>query len=210
MLLIPLLISSCLSTGKGIVHAQVPGRHPQNRHVQFWVNLPRECKHGEPSNQVLRAAKTPVIKQDGAILKLIAGEYGGERSPLVGATPIMLMDVYLPPNCKTTLKIPSDHFLGTYTLEGNGTIVTTEVASLSVTTSKATSAGDVLCMPCEAGPAGLRFLLYAGVPITQPVNVDGYFVCCTPQDTKEACEDFEKCQGAFARGKNWSSTLANK
>lgn len=183
----------------------------QNRHVQFWINLPREGKGGEPSNQVLRAAKTPVIKQDGAIVKLIAGEYGGERSPLVGATPILLMDIYLPPNCKTTVKIPSEYFVGTYTLQGEGMLVTTtKVAPHSVTTRKATLAGDLLCIPCEAGPTGLRFLLYAGVPVTEPVNVDGYFVCCTPQDTEEACEDFEKCQGAFARGKNWSSTLANK
>lgn len=199
-----------MTTGRGIIHAQAPGSGPRNRHVQFWINLPREHKDAAPANQVLREAKTPSLQTDGAQLRLLVGSYGGQTSPIRTATALLLMDVLVGPARSCILRPPADHFVGAYVLAGKGSIGGTAVGEHSVIRSRPRdeAAGESL-LEIAAGPAApLRLLLFAGQPIDEPVAADGFFVCRTSEETRQAVHDFEQCTRSFAAGKNWSSTLS--
>lgn len=203
-----------MTTGRGIIHAQAPGSDPHNRHVQFWINLPQDHKNLSPGNQVLREAKTPQLQVDGAQLRLLVGTYDKQKSPIRTVTPLLMMDVLVEPGRSCILRPPADHFVGAYVLGGEGSIGGVAVEEHSVVrsrpTTEVTAADDSSLLEVAASPAAapLRFLLFAGRPISEPVAADGFFVCRTPEETRQAVRDFEQCTNSFAAGKNWSSNLA--
>jgi len=200
-----------MTTGKGIIHAQVPkeGSKP-SRHVQFWINLPKDHKYCDPDNQVLRAAKTPVGKCGDAVCRLLIGKFEGKESPLQTKTPILIMDVKLPAGGRMQLKLPGNLFVGFYVLEGKGNVPgMVDMEESSIVLSKPGPPEESL-LELEAKEEDLRFLLFAGEPINEPVDFDGYFVCRSKDDTRKAINDFDKGEGPFAAGKTWSSKIANK
>lgn len=201
-----------MTTGRGIIHAQAPGSGPKNRHVQFWINLPRDHKDVSPGNQVLRETKTPRLQVEGAQLRVLVGTYDKQKSPIRTVTPLLMMDVLVEPDRSCTLRLSADHFVGAYVLAGEGSIGGTAVKEYSVVRSRPktgiTAKDDSLLEVTASSAAPLRFLLFAGQPISEPVAADGFFVCCTPEETRQAVLDFEQCTQSFSAGKNWSSKLA--
>lgn len=173
-----------------------------------WINLPKDKKGCEPGNQVLRASKTPLIKGSGSTVRLLVGEYGGQRSTIKTATSLLMMDVHITPNSNITIDLKGTFFVGAYTLTGTGTMANQKVQPYSVIASKPTG-NQESTLSCQAGPDGLRFLLYAGEPINDPISVDGYFVCRTKEETAKAVQDFDQRENSFAKGKSWSSKIAN-
>ena len=65
--------------------------------VQLWVNLPAKDKNAEPGYQTLLERDIPVVElPDGAgTLRVIAGDYEGNRGPARTFTPINLWDLRL-------------------------------------------------------------------------------------------------------------------
>ena len=200
-----------MTTGKGIIHAQVPKEDSKpSRHVQFWINLPQNHKYCDPNNQVLRAAKTPVGKCGDAVYRLLTGKFEGKESSLQTKTPILIMDVRLPALGKTQLKIPGSFFVGLYVLEGKGSVPgTINLKKNSIVLSKPDSSSESL-LELETKEEGLRLLLFAGEPINEPMEFDGYFVCLSKDDTNKAINDFDKGEGPFVASRAWSSKIANK
>jgi redox-sensitive bicupin YhaK (pirin superfamily) len=82
--------------GRGIVHSE---RTPQASRavaqgsrlhgIQTWVALPRADEESEPSFVHYRAADLPEVRRDGCVLRLIAGEGWGARSPVVVNSPTL-------------------------------------------------------------------------------------------------------------------------
>lgn len=177
-----------------------------------WINLPKDRKYCEPGNQVLRASKTPIINDtEGVEIRLLAGEYGTQRSPINTSSPLLMADIIMKPNTITNLNIPGEFFIGTYVLSGNGSIGEQAISKGSVTLSHAgpTIIGQST-LKCSGGSEGLRFLLYAGTPINDPINVDGFFVCCNHDETAKAVTDFDQRINSFAGGKSWLSNIAHQ
>lgn len=199
-----------MTTGRGIIHAQAPGSGPRNRHVQFWINLPQDHKSVAPGNQVLREAKVPILQAGGAHLKLLVGSYEGQTSPIRTLTPLLMMDVLVDAAHGCILRLPSDHFVGAYVLGGAGRIGGTAVGEYSVVRSlpKGGASGESVLEVAADPTVPLRFLLFAGQPINEPVAADGFFVCCSSEEAHRTIQDFEQCTRAFAAGKNWSSKLS--
>lgn len=160
---------------------------------------------------MLRANKTPLIRgPDGTLLRLLVGQYDGQRSTIQTASPLLMMDVHVAPNATLQLQLRRSFFVGTYVLSGTGTIGSCRVQPHSVATSQPPAIGpEDSTLSCQAGSDGMRFLLYAGEPIADPISVDGYFVCCTPEETRGAVADFDRRENRFAKGKSWSSAIAN-
>ncbi|MBK7965565.1 MAG: pirin family protein [Bacteroidetes bacterium] len=74
-----------MTAGKGVIHSEgVPAafleKGGEMELIQLWVNLPRSAKQHEPRYQDLRGENFPLIKEGDAGLKLIAGDYKGQKS----------------------------------------------------------------------------------------------------------------------------------
>lgn len=172
----------------------------------MWINLPREMKSCPPRNQVLRAHSTPLIREGGAELRLLVGQYGSHQSPITSGTPVLMMDVHVAPNAAIDLKLPGEFFAGVYVLDGEGRLGAQPLQPFSVATTRPTAAGETT-LGCQAGPRGLRFLLYAGRLLEGSLDVDGYFTCCSAEETTKALSDFEARTGDFALGKDWCASI---
>lgn len=63
-----------MTAGRGIVHSEMPEQDAGKlRGFQLWVNLPAKHKMTAPRYQDIPAADIPVLQQEGATIRLMAG-----------------------------------------------------------------------------------------------------------------------------------------
>lgn len=183
-----------MTSGRGILHEELPTRSPQGRvnGFQLWVNLPAAQKMEPPRYQEVTQAQVPLLVQPGAQLRLMAGEYAGQHGP-VGqiATQPLYMDVTLAPGAELELPLGRGMAAYVYVFEGAGVVASAPAEALRML---ALSDGDVLQ---ASSPTGMRFLLLAGKPIGEPVVPYGPFVMNTDAEIRQVFEDIRN--GTFAQ-----------
>jgi redox-sensitive bicupin YhaK (pirin superfamily) len=91
-----------MTAGSGVVHEEFHGRDFAKRGgnfevVQLWVNLPKKDKMTEPQYQALTKETIPevVLPNGDGLVRVLAGEYHGEKGPASTFSPINLWDVRL-------------------------------------------------------------------------------------------------------------------
>ncbi len=90
-----------MTAGRGIVHSErKPGDLREaaftNHGLQLWVALPEEREEDEPAFQHAPAGSIPQVAFGPAQVRLLVGQAFGERSPVLGASPTLYLDVALP------------------------------------------------------------------------------------------------------------------
>ncbi len=178
-----------MTSGRGIMHEEMPRRSPQGNvyGFQLWVNLPAALKMSPPRYQEVRAAEIPLVHSDGADIRVVAGEVDGVRGPVseIAADPLYL-DVTLEPGAVFTYPIPDDHTAIAYVFEGRGEFgqaEPVEAVSLAVF-----GEGDAVHAQADA-ETGLRFMLIAGAPFHEPAVPYGPFVMNTVEEIQQALAD---------------------
>jgi redox-sensitive bicupin YhaK (pirin superfamily) len=199
-----------MTTGKGIIHAQVPGKQKHNRHIQFWINLPKDKQNIEPGNQVLRASKMPTITGDGYELKVLVGSYQGKTAAITVQSPLVMMDIAVKGGSKCLLQFAPKTAIGFYVINGKGTIAEEEVKLGSILMSKCENENERDATVSVQAEEDMRIILFGGMPLSDPMDYDGFFISCSKKETEKAVSDFEKCSDSFSLGKNWRSAIANK
>jgi len=112
-----------MTAGRGIVHSERgdPERRKSARRmfgIQSWVALPGEHEDAEPAFHHHAAASLPKIRLPGAVLRLIAGEAFGERSPV--ATPSRMFYIAAELEADAVLTLPAEHAeRGIYLVQGS-------------------------------------------------------------------------------------------
>ena len=96
-----------MTSGSGIIHSEGPSEEFAKEGgtmelVQLWVNLPKAHKMVAPKYQDIKSTQIPVINQDGFEIKLVAGEYNGQKGPAQTYTPINAMMVYFGEGAETS------------------------------------------------------------------------------------------------------------
>lgn len=88
--------------------------------VQLWVNLRAKDKTANAGYQTLLKAQIPdvPIPQDAGTVRVIAGEYGGQKGPAKTFTPINLWDVNL--RAGKSVELPLDARIGVLPTFGGG------------------------------------------------------------------------------------------
>jgi redox-sensitive bicupin YhaK (pirin superfamily) len=101
-----------MSSGRGIMHEEMPRRSPDGNvfGFQLWVNLPAARKMDQPRYQEVSADTIPTVELDGAAVRVVAGEVAGVSGPVtdIAANPLYL-DVQLDPGASFTQPIPAGH-----------------------------------------------------------------------------------------------------
>ena len=85
-----------MTAGRGIVHSEMPDMDKGMLWgYQLWLTLPAKDKMVPPRYQHLAADAMPVMKRDGASVKIIAGSFDGATGPAKTWFPIDYFDVRL-------------------------------------------------------------------------------------------------------------------
>lgn len=86
-----------MKAASGVIHSEMPQQTDGlMRGFQLWINLPAGEKMSDPAYQDVPAERIPLIGDPGCRVKLIAGEHGGRRGPVVDPhTGLEYLDVSL-------------------------------------------------------------------------------------------------------------------
>ena len=158
--------------------------------VQLWVNLPAKDKMAAPRYQTLTSQIIPVVElPDGAgRVRVIAGEYAGQRGPAKTFSPIDVWDVRLRQGGTGRFTLPEGRMLGIVVLHGtvevNGTQIAREAQLVLLD-----RAGTELTIEANNDAT---VLVLSGEPLDEPVVGYGPFVMNTQAQIAEAIEDFNR------------------
>lgn len=163
--------------------------------VQLWVNLPAKDKMSVPRYQTLLNRDIPAVAlADGAgQLRVIAGEYDGQRGPAQTHTPINVWDVRLNQGREARLTLPEGHTLALIVLRGavqvNGNVIARDAQMVMFDRE-----GSDLVLEANSDAT---VLLLSGEPIDEPIVGYGPFVMNSEDEIRQAMVDFES--GRFGR-----------
>ena len=207
-----------MTAGSGILHQEMPqGDDAGRMHgFQLWANLPAAEKMMNPRYQDVARADIPeVTDDDGTTVRVICGDFWGQRGPVDGiAADPRYLDVYLPPGKRKTLPVEMDRHGFAYIFDGAGSFrdasdpqsVATEVmeegqpeaTAIDVTGNRNLilfDSGDEITV--QAGEEGIRFLLVSGKPIEEPIAWRGPIVMNSQNELQAAFRELQ--QGTFIR-----------
>lgn len=189
-----------MTAASGIVHEEFHSQAFTRRGgtlemVQLWVNLPTKDKLAKPGYQALADADIPAIPlaDNAGRVRVIAGEYGGQRGPARTFTPMDVWDIRLNQGADSRFALPESRTLALVVLHGtvrlNGDTVAQEA---QVAIFDRTGTGIAVEADTDA-----MLLLLSGEPIPEPIAGYGPFVMNTEEEIAQAIVDFNS--GKFGR-----------
>jgi quercetin 2,3-dioxygenase len=206
-----------MTAGSGIMHQEMPQGDARGRMhgFQLWANLPSSLKMTAPRYQDVPSAVIPeVTDDDGTRVRIITGEFWGQKGPVEGvAADPRYLDVFVPPGQRKTLPVEVGRHAFAYVFEGSGTFSGAS-QPFGVLTEKETPAGETLVreqtgnrslvvfdsgdeVTVQAGDEGIRFLLVSGKPIEEPVAWYGPIVMNTQAELQQAVSELRN--GTFIK-----------
>ncbi|TMC49526.1 MAG: pirin family protein [Chloroflexi bacterium] len=189
-----------MTAGAGILHIETP---PEAlvmsgglfHGIQLWVNLPAAEKWVAPRYQDIRAGQVALLSSDdgGTLVRVIAGDPGGNAGPGRTHTPITFLHATLSPGARLNLPWPRDFNALVYALSGRGTV---GAAARAFGTGQLAvfGDGDAITVGADAVQEGrapnLDVLILGGRPIREPVAWYGPFVMNSDSEIAQALDDF--------------------
>ena len=185
-----------MTAGGGILHEEMPQVRPEgNGGFQLWVNLPARLKMTQPRYQDISSREIPeVIAEDGAKVRVIAGNVGGTDGAVTGiaANPTYL-DVFIPPGRSFTQSVPQGHTVFAYVFEGKGEFVEDEEGSQKlIEPTKLVVWGDGDLVKIVTREEAIRLLLISAQPLGEPIARYGPFVMNTKDEISQALSDLKR------------------
>lgn len=180
-----------MTAGKGIVHSERTA--PELRAtgsalsgLQCWVALPRAMEETDPSFSHTKADQLPLIEGDGAALRLIAGDFFGQASPVKTASDMFYADLTLQPGARLAMPAQYDE-QAIYVVQGeldlgrDGSFPAGQLVVLK--------RGAVVTLAAK-GPGVMRAMLLGGEPMDGPRFLAWNFVSSSAERIAQAKDDW--------------------
>ncbi len=191
-----------MTAGAGILHEEFHSEAfsksgGQLEMVQLWVNLPAAKKMTAPGYQAIRDSDIPAVAlPDGAgTVRVIAGEFDGNRGPAHTHTPMHVWDLKLNAGSISQLELPEGWHSALIVLRGtvqvNGGVLARDAQMVLLD-------ADGSEVSIEANNDAVVVLI-SGEPIDEPIVGHGPFVMNTEEQIAEAINDFNAGRFAAAR-----------
>ncbi|MDI9366965.1 pirin family protein [Mesotoga sp.] len=180
-----------MTAGSGIIHQEMPKPAERMLGVQLWLNLPAKDKMTDPRYGDIRSENVPIVTEEGARIKVIAGSYkesaGAFEGRYVKAT---YLDVLLDAGKEWSYKSDDGSTLFIYILLGSGSFDPgqTEV----IENKRAVLFGEGEQFWIKAGKEGIRFLLLSGKPLKEPIAWGGPIVMNTNEELELAFRELRE------------------
>ncbi len=184
-----------MTAGSGIIHQEMPQPSPHMFGLQFWLNLPEKDKMTSPKYHDITANDITVVKEPGAVVRIISGFYGDKEGAMqpdyVKAT---FLDVELEAGAEWGMATDPEATVFLYILSGGGVFAP---GSEYIPRRNAVlfASGDEV--EIEAGDEGTHFVLCMGRPLGEPIAWGGPIVMNTEEELQRAFDDLR--EGTFIK-----------
>lgn len=186
-----------MTAGSGILHQEMPQASERMLGLQLWLNLPAKDKMTHPKYHDIRDEDVPVVTEQGASVRVIAGHYKGQAGAAQGEHVRMTMlDVDLQPGAAFSMETPAEETLFTYLVAGSGSLGS-ERREIREKHAVLFGKGDSLAI--TAGEQGLRFVLCMAKPLHEPIAWGGPIVMNTREELQKAFDELDA--GTFIKHK---------
>ncbi|MDX6325320.1 MAG: quercetin 2,3-dioxygenase [Nocardioidaceae bacterium] len=191
-----------MTAGSGLLHIETPPEWLVSKGglfhgLQLWVNLPRDQKWTAPRYQDLRSSQLGLTTTSdaGALVRVIAGDVGGQTGPGATYTPISMVHATVAPGARLQMPWPVEFNALVYVLAGDGTVgpdrTPVSTGQLAVLGRGDDIRVDALERQEDRHP-NLEVVVLGGRPIRDPVAWGGPFVMNTRAEVMQAFEDYSK------------------
>lgn len=185
-----------MTAGSGIIHQEMPQPSERMLGLQLWLNLPRKDKMVAPQYRDITSSLIPKIQESGTVIAVISGFYQGTEGATKGDyVPTLALDVALKQGTVWHLATDPETTLFLYIFEGSGTFGKDTSTEIESHRAVLFGDGDELCV--KAGEKGLRFLLFSGRPLHEPIAWGGPIVMNTREELNQAFAEIDK--GTFIK-----------
>jgi len=178
-----------MTAGRGIVHSErtdaTRRTAPHRLHgLQAWVGLPSADEETDPAFAHHPIGDLPVVRREGAELRLIAGTAFGRCSPVAVRSPMLYVDARLQPGARLSLPDPYPE-RAVFVLEGSLTV-----------DDAAVGAGDMAVLAPGASAelraaTASRVLLLGGEPLDGRRHLWWNLVSSDPARIARAAADWQ-------------------
>lgn len=185
-----------MTAGGGILHQEMPQPCERMLGVQLWLNLPRNHKMTTPKYRDIRADMVPKIEEDGCHIRVISGTYKGNSGAVQGEYVKMLfLDVDMKAGTQWQLETVKDATVFVYIVEGEGWFENSNDNLLCSKSAVLFNNGEEIIV--RASEKGLRFLLFLGSKLNEPIAWGGPIVMNTQEELKMAFQEID--DGTFVK-----------
>lgn len=182
-----------MTAGSGILHQEMPLASERMLGLQLWLNLPKSEKMADPAYLGITQEMMPVVETEQSSVRVLSGRYNG----VTGVTPrhiqAGILDVSLKKNGSITLPTKPDETVFAFLITGDAVI---NAQLIYEKTAVLFGAGDSVTI--EATPDfALRFLLFSGKALHEPIAWGGPIVMNTREELDLAFDELRK--GTFIK-----------
>jgi redox-sensitive bicupin YhaK (pirin superfamily) len=184
-----------MTAGSGILHIETPPAELVESGGTFHGNLPKRDKFATPKYQAIEGGQVKLLSSDdgGALLRIIAGDVGGQQGPGSTYTPITLAHTTIEPGARLNIPWNRDFNALVYVLSGRGSVgpirQPIQQGELAVF-----GPGDRISVAADesqdSNRPALEVLILGGKPIREPVFHYGPFVMNSKSELIQALEDY--------------------
>jgi len=179
-----------MTAGRGIVHSEMPEQQDGLLEgVQLWINLPAAAKMQAPGYRDVQCEEIPELElPGGGRLRIIAGTSHGVAGAVQRpVTEPLILDVHLPAGGEFSQALAADRNAFVYVYRGEMWIAERKIAAqqLAILANRA----DADSVTLKTGAAG-RAILFAGLPLREPIVQHGPFVMNTADEIAQAFADY--------------------
>lgn len=186
-----------LTAGRGLVHNEVPANGERAHLLQLWVNLPASSKMSPARFQEIHAATLPVHREEGVEVRVFSGSAGEAVSPTLNHAPVTMAEVILEPDAVFKQLLPAGYNAFVVVLEGDGWIGASGLPVAAGEVVWLTRHAEESIVTFEGGSERMRAMLFAGLPLGEPIVAHGPFVMNTADEIRSAYEDYRRDGQSF-------------
>ena len=175
-----------MTAGSGIMHEEKLPASERLLGVQLWLNLPKKDKMCPPEYHSLKEGDIKDIEIDGGLLRLIGGEYKGEKGFMGQYSPLDYYHIKLEANKKFNIETEKDKSVMVFLLLGDA-----RVAGELVEEKTAVKLSEGESLDIESLDESIDILFLSSDRLDEPVSWGGPIVMNTDTELRQAFEDLQ-------------------
>ncbi|MBN1800043.1 MAG: pirin family protein [Candidatus Lokiarchaeota archaeon] len=187
-----------MTAGSGIIHQEMPQiTNNELNGFQLWANLPSSHKMMTPRYREITKLMIPEISLDNGVrVKVLSGIFNNVNGPVRDiVTNPEYLDVLIPPGSEFVHDIERRKTTIAYVFDGQGYFDDNEDKLKSKYDLILYKDGD--CVKIKTFSSQMRFILFSGVPLNEPIAWRGPIVMNTTEELIKAFKEYQ--DGTFIK-----------